>query len=90
MLNKLDISKSYKFGLHNSSLLQLALNTLVFNINESEIFEKFEANETRVKYLSKVESNLRSLLKRQGFEEQIDNLIQNGLTELQGLKIEKR
>ena len=75
LLNKLDFSKSYKQGLSNSILLQLANCCIVYNINESEIFEKFEANETRIKYLQKVEMNLRIILKKIGMEETIDNAI---------------
>ncbi|EAR94374.2 hypothetical protein TTHERM_00049190 (macronuclear) [Tetrahymena thermophila SB210] len=60
-----------KYGQLNVNLFQYARANLLFAVNENEIFENFELNQIRNEYLKQSENQLRKLLKKISFEEEI-------------------
>ena len=60
-----------KYGQLNVNLFQYARANLLFAVNENEIFENFDLNFIRNEYLKQSETQLRKLLRKLAFEEEL-------------------
>eukprot|EP00828_Plagiopyla_frontata_P019535 TRINITY_DN2497_c0_g1_i14.p1 TRINITY_DN2497_c0_g1~~TRINITY_DN2497_c0_g1_i14.p1 ORF type:complete len:587 (-),score=96.23 TRINITY_DN2497_c0_g1_i14:447-2207(-) len=62
-------------GVLNQNIFIFAKQSLLYKIYETEIFEKYETNETRINSLKLLKVELRELLKQLGIQEELGNLI---------------
>lgn len=64
-----------KYGLLNISYFKYAKCLLLFNLHQSDVFEKQETNENRMNILKRIEVQLRQLLKTISNEEELSYLL---------------
>ena len=70
-----------KYGLLNENLYNYALAYLLYNTYSADIVEKWEMNDQRAKILHRVEAQIRLTIKKVGFEEELDNMVYQAITE---------